>query len=316
MTGSRTKRAVEMIAASIAEQTPELADRSEELAIGALTAAGIAVKEDKGVQTTGYLLFISQLQADKLAELATAAAANDEKPNARECKAALQRNNAVDMALFGRMVAEDPSLNIDAACQVAHAIGIHRSDNEFDYYTAMDDRSPEDTAGAGMIGTIEFTSSTLYRYATINVPLLEDNLGSTEATVRAVQAFVAAFIVSMPTGKQNTFANRTLPGAVVVQVRTSQPVSLVNAFEKPVEPRKDKSRMQVACEALAAQERRLDVAFGVAPLHSYAIQAACDTEALADIGVVMSLSEVIAALADDVRACLAPKDTVDLVAGS
>lgn len=85
-----------------------------------------------------------------------------------------------------------------------------------------------------MIGTIEFDSATLYRYATVNVDELLRNLGDPEATVQAVDAFVRSFVTSMPTGKQNTFANRTSPDAVVVMIREDRPVNLVGAFEDPV----------------------------------------------------------------------------------
>ena len=125
---------------------------------------------------------------------------------------------------------------MDAACQVAHAISTHAVRNEFDYFTAVDDLSPEDTAGAGHIGTVEFNSSVLYRYATVNLADLEQNLGPEEA-LRATQAFVEAFVRAMPTGKQNTFANRTLPDVVYIALRTDQPVNLVGAFEKPVRAR-------------------------------------------------------------------------------
>ena len=75
----------------------------------------------------------------------------------------------MDMALFGRMVADDPSLNYDAAAQVAHSISTHAVQNEYDYFTAVDDCQAEDNAGAGHLGTVEYNSSTLYRYATVNV---------------------------------------------------------------------------------------------------------------------------------------------------
>lgn len=147
----------------------------------------------------------------------------------KAAKAALSRDHSVDVALFGRMVADDANLNVDAACQVAHAISTHAVATEFDYYTAVDDQNPAEETGAGMIGTIEFDSATLYRYATINVPALLRSLGDTEATAQAVEAFVRSFATSMPTGKQNTFANRTAPDAVVVMVRPDRPVNLVGA---------------------------------------------------------------------------------------
>lgn len=139
----------------------------------------------------------------------------------------------MDMALFGRMVASDPSLNYDAAAQVAHSISTHAVQNEFDYFTAVDDCAPEDSAGAGHLGTVEYNSSTLYRYATVNMVELAHLLGA-EKAAQAVRVFGEAFIRSMPTGKQNSFANRTLPDAVYVTLREDQPVNLCGAFEKPV----------------------------------------------------------------------------------
>jgi CRISPR system Cascade subunit CasC len=300
---SRTKHAADMIAASIIRQRPDLSGIAEQLAEEVLrkTLAVKAAKEKDVLDSennTKYLLFISADQASKLGELAINAHSQEMALDPKQAKAILNQDNAFDIALFGRMVADDPSLNVDAACQVAHAIGIHRSDTEFDYFTAVDDMSPDDNAGAGMIGTIEFTSSTLYRYATVDVPHLRENLGSDEATVRAVQAFVDAFVTSMPAGKQNTFANRTLPSAVVVQVRHTQPVSLVTAFEEPIESRDGKGRLQLACEALVAQEQRLDEAFGVAPTRTWVITAAPHTEALEQLGSVVSLARLIEELGD------------------
>ena len=102
----------------------------------------------------------------------------------------------------------------------------------FDYFTAVDDCVSEDNTGAGHLGTVEFNSSTLYRYAMVNVGKLQNMLG--EKTPEAVRAFADAFIRCMPTGKQNTFANWTRPDAVYVTVRRDQPVNMAGAFEKPV----------------------------------------------------------------------------------
>ncbi|MDD5922745.1 MAG: type I-E CRISPR-associated protein Cas7/Cse4/CasC, partial [Eubacteriales bacterium] len=142
---------------------------------------------------------------------------------------------AIDIALFGRMVADDPSLNEDASAQVAHAISTHEVRTEFDYYTAVDDLAPEDNAGAGMIGTIEYNSSTLYRYANVAVHELLKQLGDDkEQTINASKLFIQAFANSMPTGKVNTFANQTLPQLLMINIRQDRPVNLVTAFENPV----------------------------------------------------------------------------------
>ncbi len=136
---------------------------------------------------------------------------------------------AAEIALFGRMVAEHTGCSVDACAQVAHSISTHRVYNEFDYFTAVDDHEQR---AAAHIDTAEFNSSTLYRYATVAVHELAKTTG--EDTAFVIRQFLDAFVRSMPTGKQNTFANRTPVDAVYVTFRRDQPVNLVGAFEKPV----------------------------------------------------------------------------------
>lgn len=222
--GIRTKKVVDMVAEEILKLDASVTDAEKKAAV-ALKNAGIKINDKKN--ESDALLFMSKGQAKALAELVLEK--NDDK---KAYKQALIQEPAYDMALFGRMVASDPSLNYDAAAQVAHSISTHAIHNEYDYFTAVDDRAPEDNLGAGHLGTVEFNSFTMYRYATVNVLELDRHLGTDTADV--VAGFVKAFICSMPTGKQNSFANRTLPDAVYVTVRKDQPINLCGAFEKPV----------------------------------------------------------------------------------
>lgn len=223
--GIRTKRAVELVKERITALKPD-AEKPEKLAADALSNAGVKLAKDN--VGTDALFFLSAAQASALAKLAVA---GENDKNAY--KQALKDNPSVDIALFGRMVASDPSLNYDAAAQVAHAISTHEVRNEFDYFTAMDDLAPEDNAGAAHLDTTEFNSCTMYRYAMAGIHELAGHLGAEEA-VRAAVNFVRAFCLSMPTGKQNSFANRTAPEAAYVTIRGDQPVNLAGAFERPV----------------------------------------------------------------------------------
>lgn len=144
----------------------------------------------------------------------------------------LNTDNALDLALFGRMVAGDAKLNVDAASQVAHAFSINEIVPEFDFFTAVDDI--KESQGAGMMGSMGYNTSTLYRYANLNVDELKHNLGDDELAEKGIKQFIKSFVLSMPTGKQNTYANKTLPQYVMVNVRDDTPVNLANAFEKPV----------------------------------------------------------------------------------
>ncbi|MDR0839986.1 MAG: type I-E CRISPR-associated protein Cas7/Cse4/CasC [Christensenellaceae bacterium] len=245
--GERTKHIVEIVAEKLGGGA-EAAALAEKI----IKEAAISISEDKKTKkpVTGALFFISDRQAEALAQLALSG--NFDK---KAAQAALNNEPSIDIALFGRMVADDPKLNIDASCQVAHAISTHRVDTEFDYFTAIDDRSPDDNAGAGMIGTVEFNSSTLYRYATIAAHDLAEQIGDTAAAAAAVRTFAGAFVRSMPTGKQNTFANRTPPDHVLIMLRHDQPVNLVGAFEKPI--RSDDGFVEKSIERLNAYSQKV-----------------------------------------------------------
>ncbi len=151
-----------------------------------------------------------------------------------------------DIALFGRMLADLPAHNINAACQVAHALSTTEIKQEFDYYTAVDDLKPDDNAGADMVGTIEFNSACYYRYSVIDYDLLRKNLkGNADLAEKTVKAYIEAAVCAVPTGKQNSFAARNPPSYVRVIVRENgEPWNLANAFVEPVRPKPDSDVIQ------------------------------------------------------------------------
>ena len=238
--GVRTKDLVSYIAKKIREIDETILEKDAmNRAAEVIEKAGIKLKDnkDKSAKEAKALFFLGESQAKNLARIA-AEAEEDAKGKLKLDKDLLQKvlndNVAIDIALFGRMVADDPSLNEDASSQVAHAISTHGVQTEFDYFTAADDLSPEDNAGAGMIGNVEYNSSTLYRYANIALHEFLHQLKDKESMINAVKLFVEAFAKSLPTGKINTFANQTLPSILVINLREDRPVSLVSAFESPV----------------------------------------------------------------------------------
>lgn len=228
--GTRTKEAASLLTAKLKELDESMADQTVANKVSEIfKAAGI--KLDKNNET-GALLLISRGQIAKLAQYAI----DNETLDKKEVKKVLKGDQSVDLALFGRMVADNPELNVDASAQVAHAISTHEVVPEYDYFTALDDEQTDDETGAAMLGTINFNSATLYRYANLNMAELVHNLDAKDA-VEGATAFIRDFLLSMPTGKQNTFANKTLPSYVMVTIRTDTPVNLVSAFEEPVASR-------------------------------------------------------------------------------
>ena len=175
--GNRTKKSDRMVAEEIRLQaTDEVNTEKEKLQRHLKKCRGSRSNDKTG--ESDALLFMSKGQAKALAQLIISG--NTDK---KAYKEAMQKEPSYDMALFGRMVASDPSLNYDAAAQVAHSISTHTIHNEYDYFTAVDDCSQEDNAGAGHLGTVEFNSFTMYRYATVNVMELYRHLGKDTAEV-------------------------------------------------------------------------------------------------------------------------------------
>ena len=283
--GQRTKKIVAMVADEIKKMSPEL--DAVKLAAKALDNAGLKnTSEDKDA---GALFFMSKGQAKALAALAVEK--NDDK---KAYKAALRADPSIDMALFGRMVADDPSLNYDAAAQVAHSISPHAVQNEYDYFTAVDDRAPEDNLGAGHLGTVEYNSATLYRYATVNVMELAEHLGKDQIPT-VIRAFAEAFIRSMPTGKQNTFANRTLPDAVYLAVREDQPVNLCGAFERTI-PASGEGFVEPSKRRLAEYADQLYKTYADAPVCAF-----CVGEGMESLAQPMNLKTMLSSLEETVR---------------
>ena len=172
---NRTKMAAKLLADNIQKVDSSLDDeaamkKSEE----AFKLAGVKVDKEGN---TGALLMVSPGQITKLAQYVVS---NDELDK-KAIKAVLKGDQSLDLALFGRMVADNPELNVDASAQVAHAISTHRVEPDYDYFTALDDLQPKDTAGAAMLGSIQYNSSTLYRYANLNMHELIHNLGTEDA---------------------------------------------------------------------------------------------------------------------------------------
>jgi CRISPR system Cascade subunit CasC len=310
--GVRTKKVAEVLAERITGLDPSI-ERSAALqlaasVIEAATGSKIEVAkrkggtakdgEDEAAPQSKYLMFLSARQFDGLAALAVEGAADikahlKDKDIKARAKEIADTRHSVDIALFGRMVADSADINVDAAVQVAHAISVHRVDNESDYYTAVDDQNTEAEPGAGMIGTVDFNSATLYRYTALGVHQLAKNLGKglredeplTTPVRRAVEAFVHGFVASLPTGKINTFGHHTLPDAVVVKLRTTRPISFVAAFEEPVSSEQSSGHVREASARLAQYIPDIERAYGdEESTVTWVLRVGPNTEKLAGIG--------------------------------
>lgn len=258
--GKRTQRLGDVVAAHLRARGT---DDAKAISI-ARDIAGVfgKIKDAKDPAPTRIeqLAFISpEEQADALA-LAERMAAG-EKPDTKAAALLRRADTAADIALFGRMLADSPEFNREAACQVAHAITTHRVTVEDDYYTAVDDlKTPAEDAGAGFLGEAAFGSGVFYLYLCIDTAGLVRNLGGDAAlATTAVAALAEAVATAAPSGKQNSYAAHGRAHYMLAEAGDGQPRTLAGAFAKAV------SDPDLAGASVAQLERfrdAMDTAYG------------------------------------------------------
>lgn len=168
--------------------------------------------------------------------------------------------NAVDIALFGRFLTSEEFTSVDAAMQVAHALGTQKVDLEYDYFSAVDDHG--EGPGAGMIGESEFASSVFYEYAVCDWRTLVEHLhGDAALAANSMKAVALAIARAVPKGKANGTAPQNPADYLEVVVRKNAPISLANAFVKPVRPTDARDVMESSIDALRDYGERCDGAY-------------------------------------------------------
>ena len=274
--GQRTRLIVEPLKAALVTEGIPQEDAQDKAKI---LADALATFDDKAEKETGKLkvktlYFTSDAELKALAK--AFAKTGDVKKAIKESASPDLLKDAADIALFGRMVANDHSLTMEGAAMFSHALSTHKVDNEIDFFSAVDDLQPEEEAGAGMTGTLEFNSATYYRFAALNLGMLYDANAtkderkghlrsmSPEERKQVVRAFVEATLRAVPGARKNSMNAATLPGYVLGVVRgTGHPVQLVNAFEKPIRPFGGKGLFESSLDALSAERERLNKTWGL-----------------------------------------------------
>jgi len=222
-------------------------------------------------------------------ELTNAVAERKEGPQKEELDLLREKMTSVDIALFGRMLASSPAYNVDAACQVAHAISVHPVVIEDDYFTAVDDLNDgSEDAGAAHIGETGFAAGLFYSYICINRDLLVENLdGDEDLAHRAIAALTEAAVKIPPNGKQNSFASRAYASYVLAEKGDQQPRALSVAFLKPIDNqtlyRDELDFGTAAVAALQAHRDNMNKVYGDCADEDYAINALTGEGTMADL---------------------------------
>lgn len=186
---------------------------------------------------------------------------------AKMIKAALPHDLA-DIAIFGRMVATDHTLMVEGAGLFSHALSTHSVSNEIDFFSAVDETKHESDEGAGHIGTLEFNSACYYRYVGLNLDMLKDEAHlahfSAEELAEVIKSFLKAAVLAVPEARKNSMFGHNPPEYILGLRRTGQPLSLVNAFEKPVRSKGGRGYVQESIEKLKAHHVKLNKLYNLA----------------------------------------------------
>lgn len=226
-------------------------------------------KLEKGAAETNQLVHLGPdelARLDALADRLVQSKAIEEK----DALVLAERPRAADIALFGRMLADNSFYNVDAAAQVAHAFTTHKATVEDDFYTAVDDiktARKEADRGAGFVGVHEFGSGLFYLYVCVNAAQLARNLSGDKAlAAKAIDGLIEAAATIAPRGKQNSYASRARALYGRVEIGDAQPLSLAAAFLDPIGRRPDDDNMfAVSVDRLRDLRAKVSKAYGDAP---------------------------------------------------
>lgn len=207
------------------------------------------------------LVHISPAEQQAIDDLVGRIIKTGELPAEEELSLLKHDNAAVDIALFGRMLAKKPAFNVDAACQVAHAISVQQVAVEDDYFTAVDDLNDySEDAGAAHIGETNFAAAVFYQYICIDKDLLLENLnGDVELAEKALAAFTEAVTTVAPAGKQNSFGSRAFASYVMAEKGSVQPRSLSVAYLRAINTN---NVLSDAIDSIQLHQQKFDSVYG------------------------------------------------------
>ena len=207
------------------------------------------------------LVHISNYEQQAIKQLVDLLTSEKREPTDNEVKLLRKENSSIDIALFGRMLADSPAFNIEAACQVSHALGVSTVTIEDDFFTAVDDLNNNDVdAGSAHLGERGFASALFYTYVCISRDLLLENLNGDEVLVeKTLKALTESAAKVAPTGMQNSFASRAYTSYLLIEKGNQQPRSLAVAYFNPI---RSQDLVNDAITRLEEQRDKFDKVYG------------------------------------------------------
>lgn len=271
--GQRTKR----VGLEAEKRLHEKGVKEKDARAWAIEIAKVFGDVAKGELATSQLVHIGPEEQAAVDALVETLAAENRAPEESDLTLLRHKPSAADIALFGRMLAAVPEYNVEAACQVAHAITVHAAEVEDDYFTAVDDLNTGDEhRGAAHVGEAGFGAGLFYSYICIDRQQLIDNLqGDSPLADRAITALIEAAVKTSPKGKQNSFGSRAHASYVLAEKGDQQPRSLAVAFLRPVQ---GQNQAMEAISRLEHQVNKFDEVYGPGANSRFVLSAEVDYE--------------------------------------
>lgn len=224
----QVRLAMKDLGVHVAERTKKVENKIAQICIALEASPEQAAACGKAIAdaiTKDTLHFFTDSEAQALAEYAKEKEFDIKKISNKEVfkihkKAFNPVLDGLDIALFGRMVAQAAELNVEAASSFSHAISTHKIANEVEFFTALDDRADE--PGSAHMGSLEFNSATYYRYIGLDLGQLFQTLQDPEAMPKAVEAFIKALYIALPSARQTTQSGASPWEFAKVYVRKGQ----------------------------------------------------------------------------------------------
>lgn len=264
--GSRTKEAgVRIYEALVRHGVSEKDAREWAKSIAEVFGKLEGKKDDKSANDLklSQLVHFSPEEKAAIDALVSACVERKSKPSEGELALLSKPKSAVDIAMFGRMLADKPVNNVEAAVQVSHAFTVHKVAVEDDYFSAVDDlNNGREDKGAAHIGERAFGAGLFYLYVCVDRELLKENLGGDALLAsKALVALLHAIAKVSPSGMQASFASRAYASYMLAEKGDQQPRSLAQAFLKPVKP-DESSMLDDAFKALKSRQENFDKVYG------------------------------------------------------
>ncbi len=214
---------------------------------------------------------------------------DDRKRIAELVEKALTFSGALDIALFGRMLANLGDGNVDAAASVAHSISVNEQKSEYDFWTAMDDLQSGEERGSDVMGQVAFNSSCFYRYIAVDLGQLSRNVSKGNVGMaEAIELFTKAIFHALPTGMQHSFGAYARPLFGFISIREANlPLNLADAFMKPVRVSAGQHFGKHAIEALAKHWGDVSASYeDLRPVAAFAIRCGSGEAREAELGAM------------------------------